>query len=115
MASVREQVIWGLLNALQPNTPPPDIPLIGVKASCLLLNTLAEVTITQRYKNTSSNPIQAIYVFPIDDEAAVSGFTAHLGQRTVRGVIKEKEQARQEYQAALDEGHGAALLETAGT
>ena len=115
MASVREQVIWGLLNALQPNTPPADIPLIGVKASCLLLNTLAEVTITQRYKNTSSNPIQAIYVFPIDDEAAVSGFTAHLGQRTVRGVIKEKEQARQEYQAALDEGHGAALLETAGT
>ena len=115
MASVREQVIWGLLNALQPNTPPADIPLISVKASCLLLNTLAEVTITQRYKNTSSNPIQAIYVFPIDDEAAVSGFTAHLGQRTVRGVIKEKEQARQEYQAALDEGHGAALLETAGT
>ena len=111
----REQVIWGLLNALKPNTPPADIPLIGVKASCLLLNTLAEVTITQRYKNTSSNPIQAIYVFPIDDEAAVSGFTAHLGQRTVRGVIKEKEQARQEYQAALDEGHGAALLETAGT
>ena len=115
MASGREQVIWGLLNALQPNTPPADIPLIGVKASCLLLNTLAEVTITQRYKNTSSNPIQAIYVFPIDDEAAVSGFTAHLGQRTVRGVIKEKEQARQEYQAALDENHGAALLETAGT
>ena len=111
----REEVIWGLLNALQPNTPPADIPLIGVKASCLLLNTLAEVTITQRYKNTSSNPIQAIYVFPIDDKAAVSGFTAHLGQRTVRGVIKEKEQARQEYQAALDEGHGAALLETAGT
>ena len=115
MASGREQVIWGLLNALQLNTPPADIPLIGVKASCLLLNTLAEVAITQRYKNTSSNPIQAIYVFPIDDEAAVSGFTAHLGQRTVRGVIKEKEQARQEYQAALDEGHGAALLETAGT
>ena len=111
----REQFIWGLLNALQPNTPPADIPLIGVKASCLLLNTLAEVTITQRYKNTSSNPIQAIYVFPIDDEAAVTGFTAHLGQRTVRGVIKEKEQARQEYQAALNENHGAALLETAGT
>ena len=115
MASGREQVIWGLLNALQPNTPPADTPLIGVKASCLLLNTLAEVTIIQRYKNTSNNPIQAIYVFPIDNEAAVSGFTAHLGQRTVRGVIKEKEQARQEYKAALDENHGAALLETAGT
>ena len=115
MASVRKKIICGLLNALQPNTPPADIPLIGVKASCLLLNTLAEVTITQRYKNTSSNPIQAIYVFPVDDEAAVSGFTAHLGQRTIRGVIKEKRQARQEYHAALNENHGAALLETAGT
>ena len=115
MASEKKNIIWGLLNALHPSMPTADISLIGVKASCLLLNTLAEVTITQRYKNTSSKPIQIMYVFPVDDEAAVSGFNAHLGQRRVRGVIKEKKQAGQEYKAALDEGHGAALLETAGT
>ncbi|XP_065191587.1 von Willebrand factor A domain-containing protein 5A-like [Sycon ciliatum] len=106
---------WGLFNALSPGRPSPDIPLIGVQCDCLLLNNLAEVTIRQRYKNTSPNPIEAIYVFPVDDEAAVNGLTAHLGQRTVRGVIEKRQEARQAYTAALSHGHGAALLETAGS
>ena len=112
---MRRPKLWGLLDALSAGRAPADIPLIGVHCSCYLLNTVAEVTITQRYKNTSTNPIQAIYVFPVDDEAAVSGFTARLGQRIVNGVVREREKARQEYQSALDEGHGAALLETQGT
>ncbi|XP_065183198.1 von Willebrand factor A domain-containing protein 5A-like [Sycon ciliatum] len=112
---MRPPKCWGLLNALVPDKIPADIPLIGVQCECLLLNNLVEVTIKQRYKNTSANPIQAIYVFPVDDEAAVNGFTAHLGQRTVRGVIEERKEARQAYGAALAEGHGAALLEAAGS
>ncbi|XP_065183199.1 von Willebrand factor A domain-containing protein 5A-like [Sycon ciliatum] len=112
---MRPPKCWGLLNALVPDRIPADIPLIGVQCECLLLNNLVEVTIKQRYKNTSANPIQAIYVFPVDDEAAVNGFTAHLGQRTVRGVIEERKEARQAYDAALAEGHGAALLEAAGS
>ena len=88
------------------------IPLAGVRCRCLLLDTVAEVQLTQRYKNTDTNPIEAVYVFPVDDRAAISGFTARVGDKLVHGVVQKKKEAREEYDDALSSGHGAYLMES---
>ena len=89
-----------------------SIPLLGVRCTGVLLNTIAEVELVQRYKNNNSFPIEAIYVFPVDEGAAISGFEARVGERLVKGVVKEKEEAKAEYDDALSSGHGAYLLES---
>ena len=61
-----------------------------------------KVTITQIYKNEESVAIEAIYKFPIHEAAAICGFEAEIdGNRTVRGIVKEAQQAAKEYDEAI--------------
>lgn len=72
---------------------------------------LSRVTVTQTFENTASNKIEAIYAFPLPDNAAVDDMTIQVGQRTVRGIIKKREEARAIYEHAKQTGHVAALLD----
>lgn len=62
------------------------------------------------YHNTSSIPIEAKYVFPLDENSTVCGFEAHINNKVIKGVVKEKEQAKKEYREAIEKGHGAYLM-----
>lgn len=64
-----------------------------------------------RYENSGPNPVEAKYVFRVDNGASVCGFEAFINDKHVVGWVKEKEQARREYKAAISAGHGAYLLE----
>ncbi|MEQ2177756.1 hypothetical protein GOODEAATRI_006842 [Goodea atripinnis] len=64
-----------------------------------------------KYTNQSSVPIEAKYVFPLDDSAAVCGFEAFINGKHVVGQVKEKEKARREYKQAIEKGHGAYLMD----
>ncbi len=46
----------------------------------------------QRYENAGTHPIEAKYVFPLDEMAAVCGFEAFINGKHVVGAVKEKEQ-----------------------
>ncbi|XP_026766111.3 protein mono-ADP-ribosyltransferase PARP4 isoform X3 [Pangasianodon hypophthalmus] len=70
-----------------------------------------EVVIFQTYTNNSSVPIEAKYVFPLEETAAVCGFEAFINGKHVIGKVKEKEQARKEYKQAIEKGHGAYLMD----
>lgn len=72
---------------------------------------IARVTLTQRFHNPSNTPIEAVYVFPMSDRAAVDSMDMRIGDRTVKGVIKEKEEARRIYEAARYAGQAASLLD----
>ncbi len=72
---------------------------------------LARVTVTQVFENTATNNIEAVYVFPLPDEAAVDDMTIRIGDRTVRGLIKKRQEAREIYENAKRTGHIAALLD----
>lgn len=54
---------------------------------------------------------QAQYIFPLYDGVTVVGFTCHIGDRVIRGVVKEKQKAREEYEAAVEKGETAGLME----
>uniref|UniRef100_A0A8C1UW94 Poly [ADP-ribose] polymerase n=1 Tax=Cyprinus carpio TaxID=7962 RepID=A0A8C1UW94_CYPCA len=69
------------------------------------------VIIFQTYTNQSAVPIEAKYVFPLEETAAVCGFEAFINGKHVIGKVKEKEQARKEYKQAIEKGHGAYLMD----
>ena len=72
---------------------------------------LSRVTVTQIFENSASNPIEAVYTFPLPQDAAVDDMTIQVGDRTIRGVIKKREEARAIYEQAKATGHVAALLD----
>ena len=72
---------------------------------------LARVTVTQTFENTAAERIEAVYAFPLPENAAVDDMTIQVGNRTVRGIIKKREEARAIYEQAKQTGHVAALLD----
>ena len=72
---------------------------------------LARVTVTQIFSNTATENIEAVYAFPLPQDAAVDDMTIQIGDRTVRGLIKRREDARAIYENAKRTGHVAALLD----
>lgn len=87
------------------------VPLEGVSISAEVRDCLASVVVSQRYANREAQPVEAVYVFPLDERAAVCGFEAVVGGAHVVGEVKEREQAFAEYDDALAAGHGAYLLD----
>ncbi|XP_051563923.1 protein mono-ADP-ribosyltransferase PARP4 isoform X2 [Myxocyprinus asiaticus] len=87
------------------------LPLQAVHVRCKLMDLLCQVVIFQTYTNQSAVPIEAKYVFPLEETAAVCGFEAFINGKHIIGKVKEKEQARKEYKQAIEKGHGAYLMD----
>jgi Ca-activated chloride channel family protein len=69
------------------------------------------VTVTQRYTNLEAVDVEAVYVFPLQEGAAVCGFSAQVGDRVIRGRVEEREKAFEVYDDAMAAGHGVFLLD----
>ncbi|KAK3729137.1 hypothetical protein QZH41_005821 [Actinostola sp. cb2023] len=87
------------------------VPLEKIQIRGNIKGFTAEVLAIMEYKNNSDSPIEAIYVFPLDEEAAVCGFQATIDGRTIVAEIQEKQKARDTYDDAISSGHSAFLLE----
>ena len=87
------------------------LPLKETRATVRISGVIADVVVTQTYRNEGSRPISARYVFPASTRAAVHGMTFQVGERRIRAQIREREQARQEFERATTAGKSAALLE----
>jgi Ca-activated chloride channel homolog len=88
-----------------------QLPLESTDVGIDVAGVIADVRVTQHYRNTGTRPIEAVYVFPGSTRAAVYALTMTIGDRRVEAQIREKQQARVEYQAAKTAGRSAALLE----
>ena len=88
-----------------------DCPLKHTEVRGAISGFLARVTVTQIFENVASNPIEALYTFSLPQDAAVDDMTIQVGGRTVRSVIKKREEARAIYEKAKATGHTAALLD----
>ncbi|CAF4502589.1 unnamed protein product [Rotaria sp. Silwood1] len=87
------------------------VPLKRVNVEATIRSFAADVTITQVFCNDEKQPIEAVYCFPIEEQAAIYSFTACIDDREIVAQLKEKKEAQQEYNNALQQGHGAYLLE----
>ena len=87
------------------------LPLESTKVDVQVTGVIAEVTVTQAYKNAGKKPINAQYVFPASTRAAVHGMRMQVRDQIIEAQIKEKQQAAQVFEAAKKEGKSASLLE----
>jgi Ca-activated chloride channel family protein len=87
------------------------LPLKDTKVEVSIAGVIADVRVVQTYKNEGKNPINASYVFPASTRAAVYGMRMKIRDEIISAKIKEREQAKQDFEAAKKEGKSASLLE----
>jgi Ca-activated chloride channel family protein len=124
--------LWVIARAVDPDaeTPQrPDVPGCGALMAQLPGKTtnvpvplkhtaveghidgfVASVDVTQQFHNPYDSKIEAVYVFPLPQNAAVNEFVMTVGERKIRGIIRERQQAEQIYANARAQGHVASLL-----
>ncbi|CAF4715953.1 unnamed protein product [Rotaria sp. Silwood1] len=89
-----------------------SVPLKQIHVDARLRSFAADVTLTQVFQNDESVPIEAVYCFPVEENAAVYAFVARIdNEREIVAELKEKKTAQKEYTEALAQGHGAYLFE----
>ncbi|MFD1937923.1 VIT domain-containing protein [Nonomuraea mangrovi] len=88
-----------------------NLPLESVDIAARISGLIAGVEVTQAFRNPFDVTLEATYVFPLPDRAAVTAFTMEADDRVIEGVLKERGQARADYDRALSEGRRAALAE----
>ncbi len=90
---------------------PSVAPLTHTDVNIKVRGFVAEVTVTQRFVNPLEVPIDAEYVFPLPDGAAVNATEMRIGKRVIRGKIDRRAAARETYTKAKKAGKRASLLE----
>lgn len=96
------------------NSQDPDLDQLPLKSTSVevkALGVIADVLVTQVYKNEGTKPIEAIYIFPASTRAAVYGMKMTIGKRTLVARIEERGEARRQYEQAKQGGKSASLLE----
>ena len=92
----------------------------GINTDAVLMNTeieldvnglLADMVLSQQFTNTSDEWLEGVYMFPLPIDAAVHAMTIQVGNRTIVGEIKTKENAKKTYKEAKESGQVATLVE----
>ncbi|KPM39728.1 hypothetical protein AK830_g6804 [Neonectria ditissima] len=89
------------------------LPQVKVHAHTTILDTTSRTTLTQTFANPNKDSAldKISYVFPLYDGVSVVAFTCAVGDRVIKGVVKERQKAKQAYDEATERGETAALLE----
>ena len=90
---------------------PLALPLENTRVDVLITGPYAELTVEQTFTNPNEDFIEAVYSFPLHQEAAVDEMWMRIGDRVIEGRIHEREEAKELYEAAKEEGRTAALTE----
>lgn len=86
-------------------------PLRHTDVTANISGYVARVTVKQVFENSYKEDIEAIYTFPLSDTSAVDEMVMQIGNRTIHGTIKKRDEAAQIYSEAKLEGKAAALLQ----
>lgn len=106
------EITEGTLVRLDREGRPIDVcPLKHTDVNGQISGFLARVSVTQEFVNTSHEAIEAVYKFPLPSDAAVDDMEMVVGKRIIKGLIKEKQEARKMFEDARNSGRTAALLD----
>lgn len=86
------------------------LPLKHTDVQAAIHGYIASVTVIQQYQNPFEDKIEAKYVFPLPENAAVDEFVMVIGERRIRGIIRERAEAEKIYNDARAQGYVASLL-----
>jgi Ca-activated chloride channel family protein len=88
-----------------------EMPLAGTEVRAKISGTVARVRVVQHFQNPYREEIEALYLFPLPEDAAVDAMEMKVGDHVVRAEIKRREDAKKTYEEAKAGGKKAALLE----
>jgi len=88
-----------------------NLPLDAVDVRAAVCGMSASVELTQGFRNPFDVPLEATYIFPLPARAAVTAMRLECAGRVVEGVLKERAQAREDYDQAIADGKRAAIAE----
>jgi Ca-activated chloride channel homolog len=86
------------------------LPLEMTTVEARITSIFASVDVQQEFRNPYAEKIEAVYAFPLPQDASVTGFVMTIGERTIRAVVREREEAEALYYEARKAGKNAALL-----
>src|SRR3989442_11040881 len=111
IASAQGGETQGSLQVIDPNGKPKAVcPLKHTDVKAEISGFLARTIVTQEFENPFKEKIEAVYTFPLPQNAAVDDMTMLVGDRTVRGKVLRREEAQAVYEAAKSNGQTASLL-----
>ena len=91
--------------------PKAFCPLKHTDVKAEISGFISRVVVTQQFENPFKEKIEAVYTFPLPQNAAVDDMTMIVGERTIRGKILPREEAQAVYDAAKSSGKVASLLD----
>ena len=86
------------------------LPLKRTAVEAVIDGYISSVDVTQQFHNPFSEKIEAVYLFPLPEKSAVSEFVMTIGERRIRGILREKQEAEAIYAEARSQGLQASLL-----
>lgn len=87
------------------------LPLKSLDVRAKICGLHAHTIVRQTFRNVFAEAIEATYIFPLPDRAAATGFTMRVADRVIEGLLRERQEARQEYDRAIAAGHRASIAE----
>ena len=86
------------------------LPLRHTDVHAVVTGYISSVDVTQQFENPYDEKIEAVYLFPLPEKAAINEFVMTIGERKIRGILREKDEARRIYEDARAQGYRASLL-----
>lgn len=112
VTAAQESETQGALQVLDATGKPKAIcPLKHTSVKAEISGFISRVVVTQEFENPFKEKIEAVYTFPLPQNAAVDDMTMIVGERTVRGRVLRREEAQAVYEAAKTGGKVASLLD----
>ncbi|GAB7044093.1 MULTISPECIES: VIT domain-containing protein [Catenuloplanes] len=93
------------------STPRGNLPLDRLDVRARISGLVSRTVVTTEFVNAFDEPLEATYIFPLPDRAAVTGMTMTADDRTVEADLRERGAARQAYDAAISAGRRASIAE----
>ncbi|MEG4805732.1 VIT domain-containing protein [Microcoleus sp. ARI1-B5] len=103
--------VGGLFVKTQNTAREQVFPLKRTEVKAKIAGNISRVEVVQKFENPFPESLEAVYVFPLPDEAAVDDMEIKIGDRTIKADIKRREEALEIYQKAREQGRTAGLLE----
>src|SRR5262249_36934479 len=98
--------------ATLPATPlPAALPVAAIDINIRITGQVATVTVAHLFSNDTGDLLEGTYYFPVPENASLEEFAVYDGEERRVGRVKEKEQARADYAAAVGQGQDPAILE----
>ena len=103
--------VGGLFVKTQNTATEQVLTLKHTEVKAKIAGNISRVEVVQKFENPFPESLEAVYVFPLPDEAAVDDMEIKIGDRIIKADIKRRDEALKIYQKAREQGRTAGLLE----